>query len=320
MGDAVEQDKGIFAFVPSYNHAPFVEECLRSIFAQTLPPRKLLVIDDGSRDGSPEVVERALRDCPFASELIARENRGLCRTLNEALDLSDGEYFAYIGSDDFWMPEFLEARFEMMERRPDAVLGYGHAFLVDENGEAFDDTSRHTGDWADYPDGDAGPMLLDGVAPISSSIFYRRTALDGVRWNEGARLEDYEMYLRLMNLGEFAFDPRVLSAWRHHGYNTSGDHVLMLDEVLAAQERNFDVLGVTREELDRLQTRTKFRYARIQLQHGDKRSALRLARGSWRGAESGLQLGKFAARMFVPMPVVELRRNLKKKDKKTQTN
>lgn len=312
MGNAVEGKAGIFAFVPSYNHARFVEECLRSIFAQTLAPRKLLVIDDGSRDDSPAVIERVLKDCPFPAELIVRGNRGLCRTLNQALSLSEGEYFAYIGSDDFWLPGFLQARFEMMEKRPKAVLSYGHAYLVDESGEAFDDTSRHADDWADYPDGDARAMLLRGVAPVSSTIFYRRAAIERVGWNEDARLEDYEMYLRLMNMGEFAFDPRLLSAWRHHGYNTSGDHVLMLDEVLAAQERNFDLLGVTRRELDEIQTRTKFRYARIQLQHGDKRSALRLAGESWRGAESGLQLGKFAARMLVPMPVVELRRNLKK--------
>jgi alpha-1,3-rhamnosyltransferase len=47
----------ISVVVPSYNHAPFVEAALRSVFAQTLAPARLLVIDDGSRDGSPHVVE-----------------------------------------------------------------------------------------------------------------------------------------------------------------------------------------------------------------------------------------------------------------------
>ena len=312
MGNAVERSGEVFAFVPSYNHAPFVEECLRSILAQTLPPGKLLVIDDGSVDGSPAIIERVLKNCPFPSELVVRENRGLCRTLNQALELSEGDFFAYIGSDDLWWPEFLAARREMLERRPNAVLGYGHAFLVDEAGETFDNTALHDDDWGCYPDGDAREMLLRGVAPVSSTIVYRRSVLERVGWNEGSRLEDYEMYLRLMNLGEFAFDPRVLSAWRQHGYNTSGDHLLMLDEVLAAQERNFDLLGVERGRLDEIQAQTKFRYARIQLQHGHKRSAMRLAGESWRGAESRLQLGKFAARLLVPMPFVELRRNLRK--------
>src|SRR5262245_46675785 len=104
----------IFVVVPSYNHAPFVEMCLRSIFSQTVRPGKLLVIDDGSSDDSPKFIATVLKDCPFDAELIARENRGLCRTLNEGLEASSGDYFAYIGSDDLWSPEFLEARARML--------------------------------------------------------------------------------------------------------------------------------------------------------------------------------------------------------------
>jgi len=309
-----------FVFVPSFNHAQFIEQCLRSIFVQTLRPIKLLVIDDGSHDGSPAVIERLLNECPFPAELIARENRGLCRTLNQALSLSYGQYFAYLGSDDLWLPEFLAARSELMLGRQKAALAYGHAYLVDEGGEVFDDTSRYANEWADYPDGDARPMLLKGVAPISSTVFYRRSVIQRIGWNEDARLEDYEMYLKLMNLGDFAFDPRILSAWRYHSYNTSGDRLLMLGELLAAQERSFSALGVDRTELEAIQTRTKFRYARIELQHGNKRSALRLASECWRGAESPLQLGTFAARMLVPMPVVKLRRHFKKQATRNRMN
>ena len=97
----------INVLVPSYNHAPFVERALRSIFAQTLLPKKLIIIDDGSKDESVEIIRRVLADCPCANELIIRENRGLCATLNEGLAKSSGEFFAYIGSDDFWLPEFL---------------------------------------------------------------------------------------------------------------------------------------------------------------------------------------------------------------------
>src|SRR5215213_9721183 len=102
-----EQRSEVFAVVPSYNHAPFVEKCLRSIIAQTLPPNKLLVIDDGSSDGSPRIIEEILRECTFDCDLIARANRGLCATLNEAFALSGGDYFAYLGSDDLWLPNFL---------------------------------------------------------------------------------------------------------------------------------------------------------------------------------------------------------------------
>ena len=68
VADAEPRDgagRSVSVVVPSYNHARFVERTLRSVFAQTHAPSELLVIDDGSADDSPRVVERVLRDCPF---------------------------------------------------------------------------------------------------------------------------------------------------------------------------------------------------------------------------------------------------------------
>ena len=302
----------ISVLVPSYNHAPFIEKCLKSIFSQTLHPKKLLIIDDGSKDNSPHIIEKLLKDCPFDSELIVRENRGLCKTLNEGFSKTSGDFFAYIGSDDWWAPTFLEERAKLLTKRENAVLGYGHAYFTDEKDEVIDCSADHTEAWANYPDGDARIMLLQGIAPISSTIFYRRRFLENVEWNEESRLEDYEMYLKLMNSGDFAFDPQILSAWRQHGYNTSKNLSLMLKEVVEAQNRNFSDLKVSQEELEDYQIKTKFRYARVFLQMGEKRKAYDLAKETWRGATSNIELAKFILRMFVPMSVINFRRALKK--------
>src|SRR5215211_8634377 len=117
-GPKHSQDARVAVVVPSYNHAPYVAAALRSVFAQTRAPARLLVIDDGSRDGSPQVIEDALKDCPFPCELIARGNRGLCATLNEGLAKTEGTYFAYLGSDDIWLPGLLEARVALLAQRP----------------------------------------------------------------------------------------------------------------------------------------------------------------------------------------------------------
>src|SRR5258707_10657709 len=63
--ETTQSEKLVSVVVPSYNHALFVESTLRSIFRQTLAPAQLLVIDDGSTDDSPYIIERVLRDCPF---------------------------------------------------------------------------------------------------------------------------------------------------------------------------------------------------------------------------------------------------------------
>src|SRR5687768_1242504 len=199
MPDALQDTKTtvaatdrVFVVVPSYNHGRFVEKCLRSAMAQTLSPVELLVIDDGSNDDSPITIERVLKDCPFPCDLVVRPNRGLAATLNEGLKRaagSDFAYFAYLGSDDIWLPSFLESRVDTLRDRPAAQLVYGNAFSIDEAGTIIDSTTE----WAAYTDGDARQMLMTTLAPLSPTVMYRRQALQRHGWNENARLEDYEL-------------------------------------------------------------------------------------------------------------------------------
>lgn len=294
--------------MPSYNHASFVAAALRSVFAQTHAPARLLVIDDGSRDGSPKIIEDVLKDCPFPCELIARENRGLCATLNEGLKQTEGAYFAYLGSDDLWLPGFLEARIALLEERRRAVLAYGHAYLIDERGAVFDCTL----DWARYADGDARAMLLEETyAPMSPTVVYRREGVERHGWNESARLEDYELYLRLSADGEFAFDPRVLSAWRRHGTNTSGDFVWMIEARLEAQRNVSAQLGLSTEQLERYQRALNFAGAEDLLRLGDKRAALKYLRRGLNGAPNASALARVALRLLTPYSIVR-RRNRRK--------
>lgn len=302
---------GVFVLVPSYNHGRFIEQCLRSIMGQTVSPKKLLVIDDGSGDSSVQVIERVLRDCAFEAEMVVRPNRGLCATLNEGLAASTGDYFAYLGSDDLWAPRFIERRVAMLESRADAVLGYGHAHLIDDQDAVTDSSLFHTDDWAVFPDGDPWPMLSFGTSPVSSTVMYRRAALDGVAWNESARLEDYEMYLNLSAKGDFAFDRRTLSAWRRHGANTSADSDMMLGEILSAQERAAKAGVITGSQLSEARMRTRFRFAREALQRGDRSRAGELSKGSYGGARSSKELLAFGLRMLIPMGIVNLHRRRK---------
>lgn len=290
--------------VPSYNHARFVAETLRSIFRQTRAPEQLLVIDDGSRDDSARVIEKTLNDCPFPCELIARANRGLCATLNEGLSKTVGEYFAYLGSDDLWLPDLLAARVATLEERTRTVLAYGHAFIIDERGEVKDCTL----DWATYADGDARHMLLaENYAPMSPTVVHRRAAVERHGWNESARLEDYELYLRLSADGEFAFDPRVLSAWRRHGSNTSGDFAWMIEARLEAQRNAATHLDLTADELARYQRALNFAGAEDLLRLGDKRAALRFLRRGLAGAPDARSLARVTLRLVTPYSLFKRR-------------
>lgn len=287
---------GVSVVVPSYNHARYVGTTLRSIIKQTLPPAELLVIDDGSSDESPTIIGQALDECPFPCEFVARGNRGLCATLNEGFERTRGEYFAYLGSDDLWLPEFLNARVELLESRRSAVLAYGHTYFIDEGNRVIDSTA----DWADYADGDARAMLLQTTAPMSPTVLYRREALEQERWNESTRLEDYDLYLRLSAAGSFAFDPRILSAWRRHGSNVSWDQSLMLEEQLQALREAALRFGFTNKQLEELQTATRFSRAEDFLRVGRKSQALNLMLHNLRGANSPRTAARMLLRLLIP--------------------
>lgn len=298
----------VSVLVPSYNHAPFVERTLRSIFAQTFPPKKLIVIDDGSKDESAEIIRRVLRECPFENEFIARENRGLSATLNEGFAKTGSEFFAYLGSDDLWFPNFLEERIRLLSRRPDAVLAFGHAFLIDENEQIIDSTAN----WTSFADGDMLPFLLRGQIFSSPSVVYRRSALEKYEWNENSVLEDYELYLKLCADGEFARDERILCAWRQHGWNVSGDFPLMLSEWIAAQNLTARNLNLSRADLDKIQTELKFQSIADYVRHGHRREAINLFFNNLSGAKSAAQIGKMLFRLAVPQKIFQWNRKRKR--------
>ncbi len=300
----------ISVIIPSYNHAEFIERTLRSVFSQTLLPGKLIVIDDGSEDDSVKIIKRVLRKCPFENELIARENRGLCATLNEGFAKTSGEYFAYIGSDDLWLPDFLAESIELLEKRKNAVISFGHSFVIDENERIFDRTDN----WTEFADGDPLPFLLRAEIFSSPSVVYRRSALEKFEWNENAKLEDYEMYLKLSTVGEFARGDKILSAWRQHGSNTSGHFAEIFPEFIAAQNRLVDELKVGHKELKQIQAELKFEAVANFIRHGERRKAFSILRKNLHGAKSSAQIAKMLFRLAVPQKLFQWNRKRKKQN------
>jgi len=116
------------------------------------------------------------------------------------------------------------------------------------------------------------------------------------------------MYLKLMTVGEFAFDPKILAAWRKHSRNTSDDFISMHNEVLDAQRRHFTSLGISEAEFQTRQSKIRFKHARVHLQHGEKVTAAKLALGNWRGSRSRAEIARFVVRLFVPMFVINAKR------------
>lgn len=300
----VPKGETVSVVVPSFNHARFIARCLRSIIRQSHRPFKLIVIDDGSKDDSVRTIEQELKNCPFDSELIARSHKGLVHTLNEGLKYSRGKYFAYLGSDDIWLPGFLASRVKLLEARGNAVLAYGHSFVINEEDQILECTK----DWAAYGDGCAREMLLNVTVPFSPSVLYRRQILERHYWNEDVALEDYDLYLRLSGQGEFALDEHVLCAWRSHRENNSRDLEGMLRECLEAQRRAVTELGLSPHELQKATARLKWRYGGDFVKAGEKRTGFKLLCSNLKGAPSYHSVVRMMGNLILPTPIVHWRK------------
>ena len=109
--------------VPAYNAERHIAHCLRSILEQMQAWHALIVLDDGSRDGTLAAVERVRADYPDAAvTLLRQENAGIARTRNRLLDAATGEYILFVDADDLLLPGALAALGEIIARhRPDAI-------------------------------------------------------------------------------------------------------------------------------------------------------------------------------------------------------
>ena len=301
----VPEEETVSVIVPSFNHARFIARCLRSIISQSHTPLQLIVIDDGSQDDSLRRIEQELKHCSFNSELIVRNHKGLVQTLKEGLKHSRGKYFAYLGSDDLWLPGFLASRVKLLQSRINAVLAYGHCFVIDEEDQILECTK----DWAAYTDGCVREMLLNVTVPFSPSVLYRRDILERHNWNEDARLEDYDLYIRLSSEGEFAFDEKILCAWRSHGKNNSRDLEFMLRECLEAQRRAVPILKLTPREFQKANARLKWRYGGDFIKARERAVGLKLLAFNLKGAPSYSSIVRMMANLILPAPIFRWRRH-----------
>ena len=131
--------------IPTFNHAHLVAECLQSVAAQTYPNLEVIIIDDASRDGTPDAVERVLSEAPFRQRFGGRvrferhaTNQGAHRTLNEGVRLAEGRYVGIVNSDDRYTPERVEVLVDAL-RTSQSELAFGLVRMIDSRGRDVTD-------------------------------------------------------------------------------------------------------------------------------------------------------------------------------------
>ena len=116
--------------IPLYNKAPYVRKTVESILCQTFTDYELIIIDNGSNDGSSEIVARFTN--PRIRIIRLEENVGVSNARNKGVSLSTAPYITFLDADDWWEPTFLEEMRGLIERHPDAGI-YGTGYYIVKN-------------------------------------------------------------------------------------------------------------------------------------------------------------------------------------------
>jgi glycosyltransferase involved in cell wall biosynthesis len=115
--------------IPAYNAASTIGAAIESVLAQTRGDFELIVVDDGSTDGTARSVEQYSSD---RIRLIRQANAGQASARNTALKAARGEYVSLLDSDDLWLPTYLEEMAKALEAEPTAAVAYPDAWVFDQ--------------------------------------------------------------------------------------------------------------------------------------------------------------------------------------------
>lgn len=204
----------ISVVMPAYNEELYIGEALDSILAQTRAPLEVIVVDDGSTDGTVEIV----RGYGDRVRLVEQENRGCHGAFDTGFREAAGDFVALCPADDVYEPRKLEWQGETLDANPavDVTFGAAKRFGL-ASGEHARPSRQHLLDNEWF----GREMYRIDLIPDPSAVMRRGLyfELGGYRPIVG---EDYEFWMRALSAGAtFYFDPRPLVRLREHGGNLS---------------------------------------------------------------------------------------------------
>lgn len=211
----------VSVIIPTFNRAHVLEQTLRSVVDQGSPVLEILVCDDGSTDGT---VATAHAFGPPVRVLPIAENSGLPAVgRNRGLSAAQGDYIAFLDSDDFWKPGKLARQLEWFGQHPGLDMLHSYVELVDDDNRVLG--VRHENSLPDAAD--LLPDLLRHCFISISSVIVRRRVVETIGLMSEdpfyrAR-EDYEWFLRVARDFRIGLIPEVLAAYRKSPTSISSD-------------------------------------------------------------------------------------------------
>ncbi|NJJ38390.1 glycosyltransferase family 2 protein [Paenibacillus apii] len=226
----------ISVIMPVYNNALYLQEAVNSILLQTLTDLELIIIDDGSTDGSAGIIHE-IRDTRVR-KIFHSENMGIVTSLNQGLDLARGQYIARMDSDDIAALNRLEVQAYFMDQnRSIDVCGTG--YTTNYLGPVKLNPMNHE---------EIKVWLLFYCCILHPSVMMRRSSVNRlhIRYDSNyPHAEDYELWNRLSTCAQLANIPHNLMYYRLHGGQVSNTHrAIQDDSARRIRQRQLSGLGI----------------------------------------------------------------------------
>lgn len=201
----------ISVVIPSYNRKELLKRSINSVNNQTIKPFEIIVVDDGSFDGTEAMIKRNYDFIKF----IKQKNKGVSAARNFGIKVSSGEWICFLDSDDEWKNDKLEKQIIAAKSNPDYKFFHSDEIWV-KNGKRINQKKKHK-----KYGGDIFDKCLDMCRISPSSVLIDKTIFDDVGiFNENLVIcEDYELWLRICNKYSVFFinEPLIIKYGGHQG-------------------------------------------------------------------------------------------------------
>ncbi|MBI4402275.1 MAG: glycosyltransferase [Nitrospirae bacterium] len=227
-------DPVVSVVIPVFNGAPFVAKAVASVRAQSVKDVEILVVDDGSTDGTQAVLAGLQQSMGIT--WFQQDHGGPARSRNKGIAAARGEFVALLDCDDVWLPDKLEAQLALMRNRPEVGVVHTDYEVVDQNGMVLERVAaRHSEE----------PLVrafAGGHTALPSTLLVRRDVMEkvGALNPELYGSEDSDLTIRLYAATRFDCVDRVLvrKLQRGHGYRDMAfDEAMHRERVLSSRER-----------------------------------------------------------------------------------
>lgn len=208
--------------IASYCHQNYISECLDSVIAQTYQNIEIIIVDDGSKDATPEIIAEYAKKFPKKiRHILSHANQGISIASNHALSLAEGEFIALLGSDDRMLPKRIEEQVKYLQSHENCGAVFSQVCIINEFGEKLENSPLEK--IFNKAIINLQNQLLASNCLNAPSCMVRSSCLAEVGKYSPllSYVQDYDLWMRLLCRFDIFVLPQPLTEYRVHGKNIS---------------------------------------------------------------------------------------------------